>query len=475
MRTIDLLLVALLVILPLVLLYTTWHLFGTQWDMAVRYLNGKTLLDFLTHQAGFRSAFMGEFLNNRLYYFEPYREPLSTPIFAFLLLLFKNPVLPFILLAYFGYLFAVYKLAKEMKMDTLAAFSAFTNVYAVYYLFVPNGGEALAITFVLLGLVCLLRKSPLSGLLFGIAGLAKYPALIAFPMVLLLRERKKILQAVTLEIATVVAWAAFDYAAYGVPFYSYIESAYSAVVLPGTSAISALAAAEVAVYPAIFAAVCLAFFRFRKARIKIKKGHLQMLASFAALALVGYLLILPHNDLATQARYGFLFSTALLLPAALLLSDAFKRSQAIKYGVALAAIVALASTVCAAYYFAASPKASYYNYDNANSIYAHAYGVLSGLGLGGCRFVTNAWVPMVYAGYDAYSPFVIYDSQNATLAPLEGYGARYVGEQKRYPILLFNYTGVSRSFVLDLNGSRVAYQEQDLTVYLPQNINCYRD
>ncbi len=140
-------------------------------------------------------------------------------------------------------------------LNKLILFSAFANSYIIYFLFVPNGGEGFSIIFVLLALVYLLRKKSVSGLFFGLAGLAKYPSLILFPLVLFLGDKKKILKAIAFEILTVLAWGAIDYFLYGIPFYSYFESAAAAGIISGPSVISILAVVQVLAYPIGFAAI----------------------------------------------------------------------------------------------------------------------------------------------------------------------------------------------------------------------------
>jgi hypothetical protein len=502
-KDIDLPLIAVIVILSVLIIYTVIHLAGPSWDMSVRYLAGRTLLNFLTHKISLRSAFVGEFSNNLLYYFEPYREPLSMPIFAALSIFFQKPIFSYIVLMFAGYLFALYEFGKEFKIDRLIIFSVFLNSYALYFLFIPNGGEGLSIIFVLAGLVYLLRKKAVSGLFFGIASLAKYPSIILFPLVLLLGDKKKIRQAIALEFLMVLLWGGLDYIAYGVPFYSYFESMTSAGMISGPSAVSLMSLVEVVAYPAVFAAIGVAVLLLKKGRAGFRVDCTsKVLIAFIALAGLCYLAILPHNDPTTQARYGYLLATALLASSALVLSRAVKRAPPLKYLVALGAIIVLAYALYATYAVNNNPAVAYYNFDNHDGIYAHAGEALGSLNFSGCRFVSNAWVPMVYAGYDAYSPFILYTSAvitpivehllagnalnptNGTINTIIGtvtphnstlsYAA-YVKEEKEYPIVVFRYTGVPSSFIINLNESRLAYIDQNFSIYMPQNASCYKN
>ena len=181
--------------------------------------------------------------------------------------------------------------------------------------------------------------------------------------------------------------------------------------------------------------------------------------------------------------------------AAIALSRAAAPNRSIRYAVALFSVCLLLYAVWLSYASNNNPGASYYNFDNANGIYASGGSELASLGFSGCRFISNAWVPMIYSGYPAYSPFVLY-AGNSTVQIIEQTTARfgpgaeriildvsknqlpvlnatYRAQEGRYPILVFNYTGVAQSVILNLNKSRLAYSGQNLSIYLPPNATCY--
>lgn len=507
--TLEMLLLVIIAVLPILIFITIIHLVGPQWDLTVRYLSGRTLVNFLINHnhISAQAAFVGEFSNNLLYYFEPYREPLSTPIFALLSVIFHKSVLPYIILIYLVYLFAIYELGKELKIDRLILFAVFVNSYVIYFFFVPNGGEGLSIIFVMLGLVYLLKKKPVSGLFFGLASIAKYPSIILFPLVLLLDDRKKTMQAILLELLPVLVWGGvIDYLLYGVPFFSYFESIGASGIAAGPSAISLIAVLKVIGYPAIFAAMGIIFLLINREKLKFKLKldyNSKVLIAFTALAGICYLIILPHNDPLTQSRYGYLFAAALLTLAALLLTYVMRKpnGQMLKYVVAIAAIAMLCYALYYTYATNNIPSVAYYNPDNPNTVYSHAWNELDSMGFGDCRFVSNAWVPMIYSGYDAYSPFILYTSGvitpivkhilnstglNPTNSTVNGLIAKYgphnstinytayADEEERYPIVVFRWSGVPPSFITNLNGSTLAYADQNISIYLPKNASCYK-
>ena len=70
----DAALIALLIAIPIITFYVILATQGPSWDMTARYLNGRTLLNFIVHGGSAHSAFAGEYSNNLVLYFEPYRE-----------------------------------------------------------------------------------------------------------------------------------------------------------------------------------------------------------------------------------------------------------------------------------------------------------------------------------------------------------------------------------------------------------------
>lgn len=493
-KIIDTALLIALVVLPLLTIFTIIHFAGPQWDTSVRYLSGKTLVDFLTHNISPQIAFSGEFSNNLLYYFEPYREPLSTPIFALLYALFqKSSVFVYIVLIYFVYLLVLYKFSKELKLSKLVTFSILINSYAIYFFFIPNGGEGLSIIFVLIGLLCLLKKKPVSGLFFGIASIAKYPTIILIPLVLLLDGKRKKIEGIVLAFIPMVVWGGMiDYGLYKVPFLSYFESVGGASIVSGFSTVSLISVLEVVAFPLAVIAAITIFLLVKREKFRLKFDYTsKVLACFLVLAGLCYALILPHNDPITQARYGYLFATALLVLAAFVMDYAVKRpkGELIKYSIVIAAIAILGCVLYMTYTTNNNPSVVYYNYNNANSIYVHAGSELGSLGYGGCRFISNVWIPMLYSGYNAYSPLTVYYGKlvvstlakvhnttgtNVTNYEIESYN-QTVLQQLRYPIVAFKYDGVPLSFIDNLNQSSIAYNDNNISIYLPQNVTCYKD
>ena len=481
-KPVEILLLALLALLPFIMIYTIITFSGPQWDIMVRSLLGKTVINYFTHSVSAQNIFIGEYYNNLAFYFEPYREPVSILLFALLSLFFNSTIIPYLIIVYIIYITAFYSLSKELKINRLIAFTAFLNSYVAYFLFLPNGGEALSIIFVLVALVFLLKKRPITGAFLSLAVLSKYPAIALLPMILLLWDKKKVIKGIAYELLVLLPWAIFDQLMYGNPFYSYIESIANSGVVSSSYTINPLALLSILVYPIVIAIIAYAVLRIKKQKIKVKLNYnTKVFAAFIILAAIECIVIIPHNDPATQARYGYLLSISLLIPAAILLNRASEKMPNLKYCISVLAIILLIYIIYSAYSTGNTQKMAYYNTWSSNNIYYDAWSQLNALGYGNCRFISNAWVPMLYSRYDAYSPFIIYPSPTITpivqnlVSSSGGNYTQYMEQEESYPIIAFKYIGVEESFIVNIDSSRLAYNNSSFSIYLPNNSTCYTD
>ncbi len=481
-RHLRIILSIILVILPLITIYVLFHFRGPQWDLTAHSLLGKSLLNYLTHSAvGAKTAFVGEYLNNLIYYAEPYRAPLSTPIFALLSIFFAEPVLPYMILVYLGAVAALYKLGRQTGIDTLIIFSAFLNPYVLYFFFVPNGMEGLSIIFVLLALTLLYKKRSISGVFLAMASLAKYPALILLPLVLLLGTKKKIISGLIFEVATISPWLLFNYFVYGNPLYGYEAALSNAVTSGGYTIVHPFAVLAVIGYPLALCLIGIAAWVSKKKNKAMPhfRNKYKVFAVFFALSLIGYAFVLPHNDFFTQERFGYLFSTAFIIISASFLTDVLPKKLHIERYIAVAAIMVLVVGLYYTYITSSTSVVEYYNSNSPNNVYTQAYSELSLLGFGGCRFISNAWIPMLYQHMNAYSPFIRYSSKTITpivIRLLAHHGINYTEfteEQARYPIVVIEGAGVSPSLIIGLKNSTLSYNTSYIQIYLPKNVTCY--
>ncbi len=477
--TMDTFLMIILVILSAVMIYTIFNVAGPSWDITARYLNGKTLFDYIMQ---LKSAsplpanlvFSGEALNNLRYYFEPYREPLSTPIFAGLDIFFSNSILPYMILSLVVYIFAVLALGRELGVDKLIMLAAFVNPYAIYFFFMLNGGEGLAVVFVFIGIIYLLRKNPISGLFFGIAVLAKYPALIFLPIVILLWDWKKTITAGILAIAPIVLWGIIDGIVWGTPFSSYLLSIQYSNVTTATFGINIFAVLAVIIYPIIFIAIGLQYFKKRHFNIWSNYRN-RVLTILVVLSALGYIAILPHNDPFTQARYGFLLGAILMIIAAIVINTAALKRKNLKYIAVAISVLSMIIPIIGFVYINFNNNThlggvllgnqtvgqlEYFNPENPSSIFIKANTELKSLGFSNCRIISNAWIFMLYSGQDTYSPYAIYPDN----------------QQAEYPVVIFNLVGVpvqQTPIYNKLDNMEYQYNYTDMTIYIPHNAQCY--
>ncbi|MEM3237213.1 MAG: glycosyltransferase family 87 protein, partial [Candidatus Micrarchaeaceae archaeon] len=166
-------------------------------------------------------------------YFEDFRAPLSSVLMLpFTPLSPEYALLCYVVLVYLLLAWASTYLADALGMNRLVTYAAFLSPYLLYFGFIVNGTEALSAAFLLFGLGLISKRSSFSGILFGLAALAKYPTMIFFPLLFLLRKPKKITYAFLLEALVVLPWLLFNYAVFGNPLASYIDAFNVALVTP---------------------------------------------------------------------------------------------------------------------------------------------------------------------------------------------------------------------------------------------------
>ena len=496
-----------LVLLPLLFFLVAYLAYGPYWDVVAHYLNGKTIVSLIGGNVNPLHVLSGENGYNLRYYFESYRAPVEYLLFAALSTVFKNPILPYFVVAYALLLFAILKLSEETRMDMTFLLLLFVNASVVFFWFMVNGEEVLSIIFAIFGIIYLLRDRPVSGAFFALSAMGKYPALILLPMVFLLTTRKKMAYGVALELLALLPFLAFNYLLYGFPAATLALSLQDSVASIIPAAISWSAMLDVFGYLLAFLAIVLLFARFyRKKAVRLPRFDIRkmsrtelVLAALLALSFVDFLLTATYHNTVTQVRYSYLLLFSLILIAAYALNPTVKGDERLKLALLCFGVLAFAATVLATCYFAGNGAAQY-NYDNPDSIYSNASAALGRLGYGDYRVVSNAWLPLLYSGVNAYSPFASPEYYNASVSRVSslinstGGGAtgsvlenilgytlntanqnsfpRY--DSDTYPILVFKHTGVSQDEILNLNSSSVLYDGPDFYVLAPKNVTCYR-
>jgi uncharacterized protein YuzB (UPF0349 family) len=498
-----------LILLPILLFLLVYFLFGPYWDIISHYLNGRTIINLVGSNVNPLHVLSGENGYSLLYYFESYRAPISYLLFASLSTVFKNPILPYFIVAYALFLFSILEFSKETKIERSILLLLFINSSVIFFWFMVNGEEILSIIFAIFGTIYLIKDRPVSGLFFALSVLGKYPALVLLPMAFMLTTRKKMISGLVLELLVMLPFLAFNYLLYGNPIATFVISFYASSSSNISAAISWDAMLNVFEYLLAFSIAALAFAKFYQKRvIKIPSLSFKKLnrterifAVLLVLSVADFFLTALYHDAITQTRYSYLLLFSLILIASYVLTPLLKDNEKLKLLLLCFGVLAFAAACLATFYSLNNSTVYYYNPNNPNSVYSNVSSVLNGLGYGNCRVISNAWVPLLYSNTDAYSPFVSpeYYSQvvskayaliNSTKGGILGHiieeivnNTIIIGNQNTfprydsdmYPIVEFRYIGVSPYQILNLNSSRVLYNGSDFVVLAPKNVTCYRN
>ncbi|MGC8586903.1 MAG: hypothetical protein ACP5K9_01275 [Candidatus Micrarchaeia archaeon] len=462
--------IAAILLLAALLLYLIYAINGPSWDLIVHYLNAKTLFSSIGSIASNRNEIITYITTQSdSSYYENFRAPLSAFVMMLMIPFEQDPITPYLALLFAALAAAVWYASKSIKIDMLVLFAIVFNPYTMYYTFIFNSTEVLSMIFLLLGISLVAKKSVYAGALLGIATLAKYPMIMFLPLLLLLGKPKKIAYAALLAILVVLPWLAFNYAMFGNPLMSYLQS-FSTAIGSGIKHTGFLPEAlfNVLCYPAALFAVAIGMYlfafggklAFARSALRLDETGILVL-SVLGLAIIEFVFTGGRYDVFVQSRFGYILALAAEIGAAyaitLMQQKAGKRPKihSISIGIVIGAIAIAVLSYAVWWYYSASMYSSsyYYNPYYSNSLYSNAKAELASLGYGNCRVITNAWPYMRYLGVHAYMPFY----ENAT--------------EMRYPILSFSSIG-PQGIILNINDSREVYANPDFAIYLPNNFTC---
>jgi hypothetical protein len=453
-----------LFLLGLVLFY---YVSGPTFDIIAHYLNARS---YLTDR--FLSK---EFFNNRgweiqynTFYIEPYREPIPAAIFVTLIMLFHNPVIPYLIVLFIIFVLALWYFGKSLDFDSLLLYGIMLNPFFLYLSFVFNGTEILSLSFMLIAIGLIYRKKPTAGLFMGLAGLSKYPTLIFLPMLFFLKDRKKIITSFIFLILITMPWLVFNYIFYGNPFESYIADFTFNVVQTNNF----LAAIPISIpiipilvsigVPILFLVVGLLFSGkkdIKKIVVDALKGKefAKMSSVFLVLAFVGYLVVSLHTYILSQLRYSYFLCATSVFFTLIILQHLSKNDNRIKGKFIVTSIIILAISITGYYYIINHTYFAVYNINPPNSIVKSSIKELNALGFQNCRVVSNAWIDLIYLNVSAYSPLAL---ENATAL--------------KYPIVEFRNIGIPQAYILDTNNAVTKYNNTEFSILFPRNVTCVR-
>lgn len=467
-----------LLLSPIFVFGSSYFLFGPYWDVIAHHLDGRTLSNLVNGKINPLVVLTGEHGNNLSYYFESYRAPVSYLIFAILNPVFKNFLFPYYIILYLILLIGILVLSKELKINRNLLIILFLGPAIIFYWFMGNSEEALGIGFALLAIAYLIKDKPNSGIFFGLSVLGKFPSLILLPMIFLLTTRLKITKAILLEILTLLPLLLFSFVLYGNPISIFLLSfsASTSSQIPTAIYLNSLAN--------IFGYILLIYFvvalfvvlvqkkkvRNLNLRLGFKNRTERIITVLLILALIDFLLTGLYHDSFTQTRYGYLLTFASIIAVSYSLNDSVKSSERLQLILVSIGIIIFLGFSIFMFYNLDTHQVYYYNPSNPISIYQNASNVLERMGYQGCRIVSNAWIPFLYANVNAYSPFSLpeyykqygYKPSNSSM-----------DNGDYYPIVIFKQIGVSPSLILDANSSMIVYNNSAFMILLPRNAICY--
>lgn len=444
----------------LALLLLLYFVQGPAWDLVTHYLNAKGFMSqfFLSKAYAIHGNLT---IQNGTTYIELFRDAVSPAIFAPLIPVFSNPILPYLVIVYALFAASVLIAARKLKLDYTISLALFLSPYFIFMSLFLNSEEILSVIFMLIALGFLYKKHPIAGVFIGLAGLGKETALIFLPMLMFLGGRKNILVGIALFAAITAPWLLFNSYFFGSPIASYMAAVNINVLNGAPLSLPLVPFLGAIAYPLGILALGLGLLGAKRTRAAISsfmkkdKDLARLLLVFLVLSIIASTAISLRKGPSDQFRYGYLITTAVCLFSAAILSR-WSIDRKLVMRIALAAIAVTAAS-CIFYIFVAAPSvsSSAYSVNNANSVAMQAKAELASLGYGNCRVVSNAWPYMLYLGTKAYSP----DSYNASVAS--------------YPIVAFgNGYGVPLASITNLNESKAVYTDGYFSILLPPGSAC---
>ncbi|MCL4388082.1 hypothetical protein M1567_02930 [Candidatus Marsarchaeota archaeon] len=444
---------------------------GYYWDFAAHMLYAKALAGpaFYSSIANHTAAMAISYEN--IFYVEWFRAPLMSvlmvpflPIGAYGPMYYVVAEIAFLIIA------SVYA-ADSISANRFLMLAMLITPYAVIYLTLLNGAEILSMALLLFGIGLAARGKWQAGAVLSLAGLAKYFSSI-FILLLFFLPGKERLKGFLSYLAVLAAWFAVNFAAYGNPIESYLQSFGEAFVIYKVSESSIVGAAIQSfsiifayIIPFIVAATAiLAIMLLHRNGAAVKKhasfpndfgyGERIVMVSFL-LALAGTAAVSIHASINNLPRWGYEIYACTALLLGLFFSRAIKRyGQYKRYAYAAIALAALIYvSLLTASYFGIQSHYPFASLGTKNTTVLNAVREIKNLGIENCSIISNAWVYLRYYGIPAHYP----GNMNST--------------SDRYPAVVVDNVGIDANSV-NIKGYSAAYLSKDYGIYLPSNHSC---
>jgi hypothetical protein len=460
-----------LLILGSLIIFRINSIGGYYWDFTAHmlYANALTSPAFYSSIANHTAALAISYEN--IFYVEWFRAPLMSVL-----------MVPFLPMGHYGPMYyVVAELAFLIIASVYAADSISTNrflmlamlftPYVVIYLTLLNGAEILSMALLLFGIGLAARGKWQAGLLLSLAGLAKYFSSV-FILLLFFLPKKERLKGLVSYLAVLAVWFAVNFATFGNPVESYLQSFGEAFVIYKVSESSIVGAAIQSfsiifayIIPFIAAAVAIfAIVLMRRRVVLVKKdivfwNRLEYREKIAIvsfiLALVGTAAVSIHASVNNLPRWGYEIYACTALLLGVMFARAIKKyDQHEKYtyaAIAISVIIYVALLVAA--YAGIQFHYPFASLGTKNITVLNAVAEIKSLGIENCSMISNAWVYLRYYGIPAHYP----GNMNST--------------SDRYPAVVIDNVGIDANSV-DTEGYSVAHLGNDYGIYLPSNYSC---
>jgi hypothetical protein len=466
------------VLLLSVAIYQVLHIYGASgisWDFISHYLNAEALIHPQFYSS-VRLVGYSVIVYNHGLYFEIGRAPLSSVILALLLLVSKPLAIELFIVFTFVLLFiAAFYIANELEINPLLLEAFMFVPYVLSFIVLSDSEDVLSFALLGVALLLLFRKSELSGLALGLAGLAKYSALIFLPLIFLLASPKKVRNAALLCILVTAPWLVFNTYYFGLPMFSYVADMSSGISLasPSLFSINYFAILEVLSYPLVGIAMAALALLFKKTNAKKRplmhthgasipgaparrKYYYAAIMSFLSLSVIGFLIVGQGKDAITQMRYVSFLYLGVSVLSAFWMTNAYRSRNASIFGreIDLATLLSLAfflGSLLMLVTFYGVPYVNAYavlNGKGNSSLFANVTRVLGAYGLSNRTVVSNAWPYLLYRNISAYSTYYL----NKTLMS--------------YPLVLVS-AGVG-DYYIDMGNYTLLYNSSTFRIYAPR-------
>ena len=451
-----------LLILFIAVTIAAYAITGPAWDVIVHYLNSRSYINNLFIARTFGSYNInGWEIQKDTFYIEPTREIMPSVFLVPLGLVFHNPIAPYLVILCFVFEISVWFFGKSLKLDKFITYSLLLSPFFIYFSLIVNTTEILSVSFLLITLGLMYKKSPSAGVSLAMACLSKDPNLVFVPLLLLLGEKKRIATSYVMFAIAISPLLLFNYYFYGNPFYNYIadfsfnlssSTAFSVPYVPILIGIS---------IPAVFIAIVLVLSFKRNSYLDgiwmyvfRERSFTRVLACFTFLSVIAYLIISQNTDYLGKIRFAYLICLPASVLALLLLQGQVSRLKQLRtYALVMSALIMIASL--ASVYYIGGTGAGVTNANSNSSVFSGSIHELASLGYRNCRVTSNAWVYLLYLNESAYSPLFL----NSTVA-------------SEYPIVVFNDAGVAPSLLWNINDSRLEFSGAHFSIYYPRNVTC---